>query len=788
MPHLLNENCVDIEKSNVEVKSENDPLNMNPLSCSSSSSPRSPPISTTAAATVDPNPPALNTQSELESASSSSSSAAASSSSSSPQKIDSPPSPHQETLTNRSLASPSSPGHTHSSSNGQDDCDEVKVYNEEGAEEDEQRTSDNLTEEKSEIIEAKPSNSLSSSHPFSVSNLMLFNSNQNAADCVASPTSASNGASSALNPFLLGYRSPLYNPLYSPELASHFASWWPAAAAASALYNPATNPFSAFAYQQQQFAAAAALSRFNPGLFLNSAAACAAAAAAVSSKTNNSTEQSTTNPHQMGSSSSSSSSSASPFSASSTTSTSSSSHKLNQHQSQYQANNNTSTSNSNSNSNNNNNQSTNINGLNKQSNHSSKIKQENSSRQHNSHQAHHPGHHPGHHHHHPHHQLSANANMYANSIGNLQAAGLSQHFGQHGVGGGGAGGQLAAPPPPHIQLPSKSKKPHIKKPLNAFMLFMKEQRAKVVNECTLRESAAINQILGRKWHELDRGEQAKYYEMARQERLKHMQLYPGWSARDNYGLKKKRRRKREKVIGENGELPRKCRARYGLQQINLWCKPCRRKKKCIRFANNENADTTGGSNGMGAAGPPAMIMGPNGQMYPNPMYLNGMMNGGESAGAGSLNGANSEDDYEDEYDDMGDELLPGGQEDETDEDDEDEDETDSEDDENEMDTGKSGNGLSMAQFGNASNPFNSAVYHPNKKANLDLVSSHGPPLSQIQQQFHQQFQQSMDSKNDLMQQIQQMHHQFNQSMHQNPINYSMFNAAANELAHTAAQN
>jgi len=41
-------------------------------------------------------------------------------------------------------------------------------------------------------------------------------------------------------------------------------------------------------------------------------------------------------------------------------------------------------------------------------------------------------------------------------------------------------------------------KPYVKKPLNAFMLYMKEQRAKVVAECTLKESAAINQILGRK--------------------------------------------------------------------------------------------------------------------------------------------------------------------------------------------------------------------------------------------------------------------------------------------------
>lgn len=42
------------------------------------------------------------------------------------------------------------------------------------------------------------------------------------------------------------------------------------------------------------------------------------------------------------------------------------------------------------------------------------------------------------------------------------------------------------------------KKPHIKKPLNAFMLFMKEQRSIVAAECTLKESAAINQILGRR--------------------------------------------------------------------------------------------------------------------------------------------------------------------------------------------------------------------------------------------------------------------------------------------------
>ena len=43
-----------------------------------------------------------------------------------------------------------------------------------------------------------------------------------------------------------------------------------------------------------------------------------------------------------------------------------------------------------------------------------------------------------------------------------------------------------------------NKEPHIKKPLNAFMLYMKEMRPVVQAECTLKESAAINQILGRR--------------------------------------------------------------------------------------------------------------------------------------------------------------------------------------------------------------------------------------------------------------------------------------------------
>ena len=45
------------------------------------------------------------------------------------------------------------------------------------------------------------------------------------------------------------------------------------------------------------------------------------------------------------------------------------------------------------------------------------------------------------------------------------------------------------------------------------------------------------------WHGLSREEQAKYYDQARKERQLHMQMYPGWSARDNYAQNKKKSRK-----------------------------------------------------------------------------------------------------------------------------------------------------------------------------------------------------------------------------------------------------
>ena len=85
------------------------------------------------------------------------------------------------------------------------------------------------------------------------------------------------------------------------------------------------------------------------------------------------------------------------------------------------------------------------------------------------------------------------------------------------------------------------------------MWFMKENRQKVLSEDEnkAKQSAELNTILGKMWHDLSKEEQQKYYEKAKEERENHARMYPNWSARENYAVHKKKRKKREKSVGES---------------------------------------------------------------------------------------------------------------------------------------------------------------------------------------------------------------------------------------------
>uniref|UniRef100_A0A8R1UTZ0 Pop-1 n=1 Tax=Pristionchus pacificus TaxID=54126 RepID=A0A8R1UTZ0_PRIPA len=142
---------------------------------------------------------------------------------------------------------------------------------------------------------------------------------------------------------------------------------------------------------------------------------------------------------------------------------------------------------------------------------------------------------------------------------------------------------------PHHPAPKRVKKekeehikvPYVKKPMNAFMWFMKENRPKIMEEEEWKDkqSAELNKELGSRWQKLDKDEQKKYYEMATKDKEDHNKKYPNWTARENYASNKKKKKKRDRTIDSNES--KKCRARFGMNAQDKWCKHCVRKKKCL---------------------------------------------------------------------------------------------------------------------------------------------------------------------------------------------------------------
>ena len=92
-----------------------------------------------------------------------------------------------------------------------------------------------------------------------------------------------------------------------------------------------------------------------------------------------------------------------------------------------------------------------------------------------------------------------------------------------------------------------------------------------------------------------------YLELAKEERNRHMQLYPGWSARDNYGLKKKRQssgptilnnshkkapRENNSMVNSPGHLNHNSPIRFG-QQHHLVNSPHTNSKNVMQLENGK---------------------------------------------------------------------------------------------------------------------------------------------------------------------------------------------------------
>nr|XP_024657437.1 transcription factor 7-like 1-A isoform X1 [Maylandia zebra] len=96
--------------------------------------------------------------------------------------------------------------------------------------------------------------------------------------------------------------------------------------------------------------------------------------------------------------------------------------------------------------------------------------------------------------------------------------------------------------------------PYVKKPPNAFMLYLKEQRPKVIAELNIPGSAAVNAVVGQRWKSLSNDQKARYFKQAETERQNHAKEHPAWSTKENDGKKRKRIRLRKESASVHEEV------------------------------------------------------------------------------------------------------------------------------------------------------------------------------------------------------------------------------------------